>query len=508
MNLLARVVLHELRERPRTTSEIAASSALSEAEVLVQLRDLNERVRMLLGYENDPITATPGGSWKADGIAGLLRLNSRVELEVVPKFLEPSSASWRSDFFLLAVLVRTGHLLVHDEISGDVQERDDLATLIARALLAVHAENERRPIRGYRRVRRAEFAIDGDVEWETLTLPGADGFEVSVLELTRRNPYNATMAAAVHILIPEVADGDTQAQLQALARHLSPQAAPPAIYPPLPPRHSGWQRTYDLARLIVEGLGLNLNGGTFSGPGFVLSTWSAWQALCEEVVRRALPDHKVVGQKQWTLGHRGSEPVYATPDISPLVGPLAPLLLDAKYKTRVGRKPRISASDLYESLAFLNAASAPSMNLLYPSLLKPTDQPLGQWAMFDKVDVGSLTVEGHEVQVQGISQRGGFRPTCDRRALGAAPKAGLAIRESPELLPPGGRVSSDNWQILISILGLIVNGAGLSFVAIQGQSRPSPGQYCSISTTSRTGATETTGNPRLCYFNDGYASSL
>lgn len=429
MSEIKRVILQELRERPKTTSEIAELSATSAGEILLQLRDLNDRVKTLLGYDEDPITATAGGGWKADGVAGLLRLNSQVELEVVPKFLDPASTTWRSDFFLLAVLVKTGNLLVQDEISAGEQDRGDLATLIARALLTLHTENQRRPIRGYRRVNRAEFAIDGDVDWETLVLPDPDGFHVSRLELTRQNPYNATLAAAVHILIPEVADGDTLAQLQLLGRGLAPQSAPPVVFPPLPQRHSGWQRAYDLARLVVEGLGLDLNGGTFTGPGFVLSTWSAWQSLCEEVVRRALPDHKVVGQKRWELGYRGTEPVYATPDISPLAGTSAPFLLDAKYKTRVGRKPSIAASDVYESLAFLRAADAGEMYLLYPALDSINTLAVGGWKRFDRVDVGDDAVEGLEVQVQGISSRDGFDKVVAGARAALLPKL-VAHRQS------------------------------------------------------------------------------
>ena len=55
-----RLVLQELRERPRTTGEVAALSGISEGEVLIQLRELNDRVKSLLGYENDPITTTSG----------------------------------------------------------------------------------------------------------------------------------------------------------------------------------------------------------------------------------------------------------------------------------------------------------------------------------------------------------------------------------------------------------------------------------------------------------------
>lgn len=424
MSNIERIVLHELRDRPKTTVEIAKLCNISSDEVILQLRNLNIHVTRLLGYEKDPITVSANGSWKADGIAGLLRLNSQVEIEVVPKFLEPSNASWRLDFFLLAVLVKTGHLLVHDDISAGAQDRGDLATLIARSFLTLYAENQRRPIRAYKRVQQADYSIDGDVEWDTLPLPDPDGFRLTRLELAQQNPYNAILAAAVRILIPEVADGDTQAQLKMLGRALGRQLPPPAVHPSLPQRHSAMQRVYDLARLIVEGLGLDLNGGAFSGPGFVLSTWAAWQALCEEIVRRALPDYKVVGQKRWILGYRGTEPVYTTPDISPLKDSAAEFLLDAKYKTRVGRKPSISSSDVYESLAFLKAAEAEHISLLYPSVRSVFDLPLGEWVEFDRVNVDTAEIGGFEVQIQGISKRDGFD------AIVAGARRALALNDS------------------------------------------------------------------------------
>lgn len=327
---------------------------------------------------------------------------------IVPKFLDPRNITWRLDFFLLAVLVKTGHLLVHDEISAGAQDRGDLATLIARSFLTHYAKNQRRPIRAYRRVQRHDYSIDGDVEWDSLPLPEPEGFRLTRMELAQQNPFNAILAAAVRILIPEVADGDTQEQLKKLSHALGPQLPPPAIFPPLPQRHNAMQRVYDIAKVIVEGLGLDLNGGAFTGPGFVISTWTAWQSLCEVVLRRALPDHKVLGQKRWLLGYRGTEPVYTTPDISPLKDSAAEFLLDAKYKTRVGRKPSISASDVYESLAFLKAAGAEHILLLYPSVRSVPELPLGDWAEFDRITVDTNEIGGFEVQIQGISKRGGF----------------------------------------------------------------------------------------------------
>lgn len=410
-----RVTIQELKVEPGIVGKIAKLSDITEAEVRIQISELNDRVRPFLrskdGENNDgraPITVKSNGGLRADGVAGLLRLNARVEVEVVPKFLDKESSMWRSDFLLLALLVKSGHLLLHDEISADEHGRGDLATLIARSFVHSYAENSRRTIRGYRRAPYADYAIDGDVDWESTILPGPEGFSQSRLELSRQNPYNATLLAAAEILIGEVSDTDTEAQLRQIARQLSPQEAPPSYFPPLPNRHGSWKRSYDLAKLVVRGLGLSPDWGSFTGPGFVLSTWSAWESLCEEIVRRAMPDHRVYAQHQWHLGIRGDgTPVFAKPDISPVANGAVPFLIDAKYKTRIDRKPRISSTDLYESMAFLRAANTQRMFLLYPSLQPVNEVSLGRWKEFDQVAVDNFFVQGFEVQIRGLSRKGG-----------------------------------------------------------------------------------------------------
>lgn len=415
MALKTRFVLQETQDRPHATRLVAEASGATPGEVHAQVADLNDRLKRLLGYETDPITVNGSGTWRIDGVAGLLRLNDQVELEVVPKFLDPRSGDWRTDFFLLAVLVRTGHLLVGDEIAAGIEDRGDLATLVARSLLRMHGENQRRPIRGYRRMSRADFSFDGDVDWDTLLLPEPDGFRLQRLELTQRNPQNAVLKAAVAALVPEVGEGDTRAQLQRLARQLGDQASPPHSPQRLPQRHRSWGQAYALSQLVLEGMGLDLDGGEFTGPGFVLSTWAAWESLCEEVIRRAVPGFRTLAQNPFVLGKRGTVDVITRPDISVMKHGTAELLLDAKYKTRQGRKPSVSSADLYESLAFLRAAGAERMILLYPATMGVETLPLGHWRYFDEVRVDELRIQGAELQVRGVATRGGF----DRLVLGA-----------------------------------------------------------------------------------------
>lgn len=403
-----RFVLQELKAVDFAVEKIASVSGANVPEVFLQLHELNAKVKDLLEYDSDPITISAAGGIKADGIAGLLKLNDNVELEIVPKFLDPSTNQWRSDFYTLAVLLKTGRLLLHDEVSSNLQDRGDLATLVALSLLTQYEKYQRRAIRGYRRSALTDFAIEGDVDWESTVLPDEDGFRLTKIELSRQNPFNATLAEAMRLLIPEVSDVDTENRLRLAMRSLQPQQAPPRTFPILAPRHSVWQQAYELSQLVVSGMGLNPNEGEYSGPGFIISTWAAWESLCEEIVRRALPDHRVVGQLSWPLGKRVDSTIYAKPDISPLRGDKAPVLLDAKYKTRFGKKNRVNAADLYESMAFMRAGKTTELLLLYPSSKDPDRLTEGEWLSFDHIEVDELTIEAFEIQIQGFSRQGGF----------------------------------------------------------------------------------------------------
>ena len=406
---MERFTIQELVPSRQMVQQIASACGNSVSQIEQNFTALNRRIKDQLGYKSDPILVSLDGTVTVDGIAGLVRLNDQIELEVAPKFLDPTSASWRSDFFLIAVLVRTGHLLPHDAVSSSAIGPSDLATLIALTLLSEIEQNRRTPIRGYKRSVTSDFSLDGDVDWESTVLPGPDGFRITRLNLSRKNPINATLTKAIEVLISEVVDLDIETRLRDALRLFQNQDEPPAIFPPLGPRHSRWSLAYELSKMVISENRLGPEKGPFRGTGFILSTWAAWESLCEEILSRALSDHRVVRQRPLTLGQRGDTPVVVRPDITPLRGDHLPFLADAKYKTRIDKSPRISPADLYESMAFLTAGRTNQMLLLYPAKQEPDRLPTGRWALFDHVQIGRLHFKAFEVQIQGLSKPGGFK---------------------------------------------------------------------------------------------------
>jgi len=403
---------------------ICAESGLDLSQVRGLFLRACDRLRQGLRVKSDPLRVEYD-SVRAEGFAGLLRLSSSVELEVVPKFLDPSGTSWRGDFVYLAMMSRWGRILPADGLHVAMGDRTLLANLVAAAIVQLYWDSHRRPLRLYRATGVEEFAFDGEVDPEHVVMPPVDGYAQSVLRLSRRNDFNATIARAVTSLRGEVSDGALAAQLDRVVFALGKQerCAPSRMRRRrLPARHQRWQDLLLLAEQILAGLGLDYSDSAWlTGPGFVIRTADAWETLVFEALRLG-SGASSVAKTTYLLGrHWRGRDAEVTPDVT-LTPPGGEhlLLIDAKYKTASDKGARVASADLYEALAFMRASDTSTTLLVYPGTPRNSTGVPGAFSVFDRISVGQRNVYAATVEISGLSRRSGMRELSNGLATAAS----------------------------------------------------------------------------------------
>lgn len=405
-------------------AEVANELQIPRAVVTQQVLRAGNRLREMFGLGASPLLVV-GDAVRAEEVAGVVQVAPRFELEIVPKFLGLEWGAWREDFFFLATLSRHGRVLPAERIAASRGSRADLATLVGRAIVSLYWDNHRRPLRTYRHATIAEFAIDGDVDEESLVMPDVDGFPQRVVVYDRRNDFNSVIVAAVRSLLPEVRDAQLRRQLGRIDAILGPQgSARKGRDYKVASRGRAWQPLVDLSLDVLRGLSLSFAVGRSRAPGYVVHTWRVWEDLLGAALRFAIGAANVRLQSSHQLGTRSSlsagnavRPVWVTPDIAVGAG-TSGLLVDAKYKGRAGEQNRrIAEGDLYESLAFAEASGRNTVVLVYP---RSADGGLvglpGESRMFERIEVGDRVVIGLDVEVRGISAAGGLIAFAGRLA--------------------------------------------------------------------------------------------
>lgn len=416
-----------------TIQEYGAARSLSaDAQKLqievAELRGLLERAssRLAQSLAVDPPIRLEGDGWSVIDVAGLLRLSPRIELEIAPKFLHANAPTWREDFFAVATLARFGRVLPREALRARAGDRGDLADLLGHAIAEMYGRNRKRPLWVYRRRTWNSFDVTGDLEPESVLLPAEDGFEQSETLLDRQNSYNRVMRDARGCLLPEVRSGDVRRRLADARAHLSPQRPTTgnARRRALPSRHRRWQNLYDLCCSILDGMGVVFEPGQALAPGYIIKTADAWESLLLLALKTGLPECEVVKVshplgKRTRFGLDGSVKSQSDANTEPDATVTFPsgfkLPVDAKYKSRAPKglaKLVISATDVYESLAFMGALGAPRCVLFYP-WPGQGDTPIGATTQFEAVEIAGCTVIGIGVQVAGIAQGNGFRRFAD-----------------------------------------------------------------------------------------------
>lgn len=398
--------------------EIGAAIGVDRTKANSLLIEAGNRAASNLGLKYNPISVDAIGA-RAIDFAGLIRLAPALELEVAPKFLglDDADAAWREDFFFLSTLSRHGRLLATERLSASGGAPRDLSTLVARSITGMYEARKRRPLRSYRRVREADFFLDGDPDPVDLIFPSPDGFEQEVIRFDRRNGWNSDIVAAAKELLPEVSDPSAVGSLVRMIEDLSPQNGPANRRKSIPARHRAWKPLHELSIDVLGGLGLNYKQGQAHAPGYLVSTWRVWEDLLTVAARLGFGRSAVVPQKGFTLGTKTKMSTGAVNKLSVFPdcvieadGARPRLLLDAKYKGHIEKgQLRISEADMYEALAFSKATGCNQVVLAYPAQSGGVLQPVGTCIAFESVQVDAMRIVGVHIEIRHISQPGALK---------------------------------------------------------------------------------------------------
>lgn len=397
---------------------------VSREDARGRVQRVGRRIAQALHLDGQPF-AIDGDDVRFLDIAGLLRIAPGVEVEIAPKFLDSAQKQWREDFFYVAMLSTHGHLLASDRVAS-ATSTDDLGSLVARAFVDMYWTNHRRPLRTYRRARVVEFALDGEVDAEEISVPDPEGFEQRIIKFDRVNAYNGAISAAAASLLPVVRDPGTRRRLTRLIEVLAPQRPiRRPVYRRLPSRSQRWQPLHDLAVDVLQGLGIAYDAGRYKAPGYVLDTARAWEDLLTLGLRMAFGSARVRAQRKVRLGHRVSpsgskRAVTVQPDaVLEATGVSQAVVLDAKYKGRAQDPDhRIAEVDLYQAMAFARATSGRLVILLYPRR-GAASVPPGTTAVEDTVELyDGVRVINVSVASAGIAAPAGLRLFASNLASG------------------------------------------------------------------------------------------
>lgn len=382
------------------------------------LIEAGSRAASNLRLNYNPISVDAKGT-RAIDFAGLIRLAPSLELEIAPKFLglDDTDAAWREDFFFLSTLSRHGRLLASERLSASGGTPRDLSTLVARSITSMYEARKRRPLRSYRRVREADFFIDGDPDPVDLVFPSPDGFEQELIRFDRRNGWNSDIVAAAKELLPEVSDPSAASSLVRLIEDLSPQNVPANRRKPIPARHRAWKPLHELSIDVLGGLGLNYKQGQAHAPGYLVDTWRVWEDLLTVAARLGFGRNAVVPQRGYPLGTKTKISTGAVSKLSVYPdcviepdGTKSRILLDAKYKGHIEKgRLRISEADIYEAIAFSKATKCNFIALAYPAQPGSVLHPVGTCAVFERIQVEAVQIVGLQIECRGVSRAEGLK---------------------------------------------------------------------------------------------------
>lgn len=405
----------------------------SSQELNDSIAAVNKRICKKLNLQKNPLVISDG-RLRVCGIAGMVRLNKSIEIEIVPKFLSHAkNASWKETLYLLSVLSKHGGILTNERILSSTSYISSLYDIAGRILAQEFQKNRRKPIRKYRKERFCDFAIDGDIDFASMLDRNDDGIRQSRIRFDIYNEYNAVISKAMKTVIPYTSDNQARNVLQSAIGMFGKQAEPVRERMHVPVRNKEWSDAYELSYDIVNGLANSFDAGKILAPGFVVGTWQLWEWLITTGLSLANVPGTVKPQylTQWGIKKVGAQSfsVNVYPDVVVLDANQHNYLylVDAKYKVLANQATgEADRDDIYEAFAFCSATNTDTLFLAYPGDSGCSTNTAGNVTKQSVYEIGGKKIIIVTVDFGSISTRGGLYTFAHNLKLGLS-----AIIHSP-----------------------------------------------------------------------------
>ena len=378
------------------------------------VRRLIDRALSSRGFEPENSYETKGTMFRFAGICGLLPLDANRWIEIVPKFIDESNQDWREDFLWIVGKTSSNGINYATSIPSSSTKKTSLYDLVAKIWCDEFEKNERKLIRKYRQQSWRSFNLDGEIQGDLTDVASEDGFLQRGLVLTHKNPFNSLLREAADVLLRKAASPQVSQRLAKAAERLGrrdPKFVLSSV-PELPARSTSWESCMNLSKVVISSdtIGYGKPEG-MSMPSFIVKTHVTWELLTRQLCRSVYAG-STVSKATYDFGIRCKAGAKAgalavTPDITIDMENNTRLLFDAKYKPG-GQHGAVSISnaDIYESLAFMEAAQCDDICLIYPSPERVDTSR--QLLVTETVKVGKKTIKALLLGVSGISQPQGW----------------------------------------------------------------------------------------------------
>lgn len=353
------------------------------------------------------------------GIAGTFNLFNKIQIDIVPKYIQTDTnqeSDWKKDFFYLTLYSKYHLIMNHNKVFWGMSKDLNFQKLIVKTFINLF-KNKRSPlVKKYTKHTFYDFAIDGEIDEESVYFPSEHGFKQSISILDYNNYFNYVIKNATEILLnicEDTADKNSLTEIlqnikikKNLHYEINKSISLPSRYAPLKP-------LFDLATDIC--LNYNFQGQLSDKQNksfaFIVHTWRVWEDFLSYFLKKNVDSGWCEIQKKHILGTRTllktglSKPLNTKPDIIWHLH-TNKIVIDAKYKNLEKSSGKIIESDLYESIAFSLSTNTPFVILLYPD--NPSNTEIGNLTITENISINHINILAVTVNINGISSKDGF----------------------------------------------------------------------------------------------------